>query len=245
MRRPADLEVGDAAGLEACATRQGQARTPGLCYRVGKRQRVGQRPRAPAQHREVVSDRPAVHHIVRPSAARIQSGSRRHKAAPALHSRQGFQRASQPFTLNEAITLAWVHGVEVRPFPSTLPQISPLWRAMDRFGTSSARWLPYWSGSGAGAGDESVKVSAYSQPGKALLFVSHLKRSQLSTTLKLDRRRLGLAAGTLRAVDATTGASIALDGDTLPLTFDGMTYRLIEVRDTRFKAPPAQRSRGG
>ena len=52
-----------------------------------------------------------------------------------------------PFTLNEAIALAWVHGVEVRPFPSTLSQISPIWRAMDRFGTSAAQWLP---GPGAG-----------------------------------------------------------------------------------------------
>ena len=143
---------------------------------------------------------------------------------------------NRPFTLTEAIALAWVHGVEVRPYPSTLPQISPIWRAMDSFGTSSARWLPYWSGSGAVAGDDSVKVSAYSQPGKALLFVSHLKRAPLTTTLTLDRRRLGLASGTLRAVDAITGASVALDGDTLPLSFDGMTYRLIEVRDKHFKA---------
>ena len=48
----------------------------------------------------------------------------------------------RPFTLTEAIALAWLHGVEVRPFPDTLPQISPIWRAMDRFGTRSARWLP-------------------------------------------------------------------------------------------------------
>ena len=142
---------------------------------------------------------------------------------------------NRPFTLTEAIALAWVHGVEVRPFPSTLPQISPIWRAMDSFGTSSARWQPYWSQPGAVADNDSVKVSAYLRPGKALLFVSHLKRASLSTSLQLDRRRLGLAAGTLRAVDAITGAPVALNGDTLPLSFDGMTYRLIEVRDRRVK----------
>jgi hypothetical protein len=152
---------------------------------------------------------------------------------------------NRPFTLTEAVALAWVHGVEVRPFPGSLPQISPLWRAMDSFGTSSARWLPYWNGSGVVAKDDSVKTSAYSQPGKALLFVSHLKRAPLTTTLALDRRRLGLASGTLRAMDAITGTSVPLDGDTLPLSFDGMTYRLIEVRDKHFKPPPSQQSKGG
>ena len=141
----------------------------------------------------------------------------------------------RPFTLNEAIAMAWVHGVEVRPYPTTLPQISPIWRAMDRFGTSSARWLPYWSGSGVSATDDSVQVSAYAQPGKALLFVSHLKRTVLSTAFQFDRRRLGLASGPLQAADALTGTPIALEGDALPLTFDGMTYRVIELRDRHFK----------
>jgi hypothetical protein len=152
---------------------------------------------------------------------------------------------NRPFALTEAVALAWLHGVEVRPYPDTLSQISPIWRAMDSFGTGSARWLPYWNGSGAVAGDESVKASAYSNPGKALLFISHLKRAPLSSNLRLDRKRLGLASGTLRAVDALTGASVALEGDTLPLAFDGMSYRLIEIRDKHFKAPPAPESKGG
>ena len=152
---------------------------------------------------------------------------------------------NRPFTLTEAVALAGLHGVEVRPYPDTLTQISPIWRAMDSFGTCSARWLPYWSGSGAVAADDSVKVSAYARKGKALLFVSHLKRAPLSSNLRLDRRRLGLAAGTLQAVDAITGASVALEGDTLPLSFDGMSYRLIELRDKHFKPQPARQSRGG
>jgi hypothetical protein len=139
----------------------------------------------------------------------------------------------RPFTLDEAIALAWLHGVEVRPFPTTVPQISPIWRAMDRFGASEAKWLPYWSGSGAAANDRSVQISAYARPGKALLFVSHLKREQVSCRIRLDRRRLGLAAGALLAVDAISGADVTLDGETLPVTFQGMSYRLIEVRGPR------------
>jgi hypothetical protein len=151
----------------------------------------------------------------------------------------------RPFTLTESIALAWVHGVEVRPYPNTLLHINPIWRAMDSFGTCSARWLPYWSGSGAVAADDSIKVSAYSQPGKALLFVSHLKRTPLSGNIRLDRRRLGLAPGKLRAVDAITGASVALEGDTIPLSFDGMSYRLIEILDKHFKSQAVQQSKGG
>jgi hypothetical protein len=152
---------------------------------------------------------------------------------------------NRPFTLSEAIALAWLHGVEVRPYPNTLPQISPLWHAMDNFGTSSARWLPYWNGSGAAAERDSVKVSAYTHPGKALLFVSHLKREPLASTIRLDRKRLGLAAGELRALDAITGASVAIENDTLPLSFDGMSYRLIEIRDKHFKPQPARQLKGG
>jgi hypothetical protein len=149
---------------------------------------------------------------------------------------------NRPFTLTEAIALAWVHGVEVRPFPDSLARIRPIWRAMDSFGTCSARWLPYWSRSGAVAGDESVKVSAYLQPGSVLLFISHLKRAPLSTTIQLDRRRLGLATGPLRAVDAISGALITLEGDAFPLLFDGMSYRLIEVRDKHFHPRPGDRA---
>jgi hypothetical protein len=123
-----------------------------------------------------------------------------------------------------------VHGVEVRPFPTTVQQISPIWRVMDTFGTTSAKWLPYWNGSGAVAEDESVKISVYSRPGRALLFISHLKREPAKSNIRLDRRRLDLAAGALSAVDAVTGDHVALDGDTLPLAFEGMTWRLIEVR---------------
>ncbi len=142
---------------------------------------------------------------------------------------------NRPFTLNEAIALAWLHGVEVRPYPNTLAQISPIWRAMDSFGTCSARWQPYWSGSGAVAEDASVKASAYLRPGRTLLFVSHLKRAPLSTNVQLDRRRLHLARGPLQASDAISGAPVAIEGDELPLAFEGMNYRLIEVWDRHYQ----------
>ena len=137
----------------------------------------------------------------------------------------------RPFTMQEAIALSWLHGVEVRPYPETIAEVSPIWRAMDNFGTSSAKWLPYWAGSGASARDESTKVSAYARRGKTLLFVSHLKREPARSNIHLDRRQLGLAPGSLSATDAITGAAVELKGDNLPLSFESMGYRLIEIRD--------------
>jgi hypothetical protein len=44
----------------------------------------------------------------------------------------------------------------------------------------------------------------------------------------------GLKKGALSAVDARTGADVTLEDDTLPITFEGMPFRLIEVRDQRY-----------
>lgn len=135
----------------------------------------------------------------------------------------------QPFSLGEAIALAWLHGVEVRPYPSSLKSIAPIWRAMDGFGATTAQWLPYWSGSGIAAEDASTKASSYLKNGKALLFVSHLKREPVTTALRLDGKTLKLGPGKLYAKDAISGATIDLAEDRLTLSFDGMTYKLIEI----------------
>jgi hypothetical protein len=138
---------------------------------------------------------------------------------------------NRPFTMEEAVAVAWLHGVEVRPYgPDQLGIVSPIWRAMDKFGVPSAKWLPYWKGSGVTADDGSVKASAWAKNGRALIFVSHLKREPLPTLLRLDRKKLGLTSEKLTAVDAITGEALKPAGNALPIDFPGMTYRLIEVR---------------
>jgi len=67
--------------------------------------------------------------------------------------------------------------------------------------------------------------------GSALVFVSHLERRPLSSTLRLDRKRLSLPRGPLAAVDALSGKPIALQGNDLSIDFDGMTYRVLEIRE--------------
>lgn len=138
---------------------------------------------------------------------------------------------NRPFTMEEAVAVAWLHGVEVRPYgPDQLSIVSPIWRAMDKFGATSAKWLPYWKGSGVACDASSVKASAWVKNGKALIFVSHLKREPLPTLLRLDRQKLGLTSEKLTAVDAITGEALKPAGSAIPIDFSGMTYRLIEVR---------------
>jgi len=74
-----------------------------------------------------------------------------------------------------------------------------------------------------------VKSSAWIRDGRALIFVSHLKREPLSTALELDLPKLGLPSSGLSAADALTCEELKLYGSSLPLNFDGMTWRLIEV----------------
>jgi len=137
---------------------------------------------------------------------------------------------NRPFTTEEAIAVAWLHGVEVRPGGlDQLAVIGPIWGALDEFGVSSARWLPYWKGSGVTADDSSVKASAWVNHGKALIFASHLKREPLVTVLRLDRTKLGLRSGELSAVDALTGKPLKLAGARIPIDFDGMTCRIIRI----------------
>ena len=137
----------------------------------------------------------------------------------------------RPFTFDEAIALAWVHGVEVRPYPKSLSKVTPIWRAMDRFGTNGAAWRPYWAKEPAATADRGdVKVSAWVRDGRALLVVSHLNRERVTARVRVDRAGIGLTAGTaVRVTDAVSGAPIRVNTDEVEMPFDGMTYRLVEV----------------
>jgi hypothetical protein len=134
---------------------------------------------------------------------------------------------NRPFTFDEAIALAWVHGVEVRPYPQSLSKVTPIWRAMDRFGVADAHWRPYWADPVATANSETVKVSAWTRDQKALLFVSHLERKPAEVIVVVDTKRVGIA--TFKAKDALTEAPIAVKDGAMTLSFNGMGYRILEI----------------
>jgi hypothetical protein len=57
----------------------------------------------------------------------------------------------------------------------------------------------------------------------------------LTTHLRLDRRQLNLnlnlKPGPVHAKDALTAAGIDVNDNAIELTFDGMTYRMIELAE--------------
>jgi hypothetical protein len=130
---------------------------------------------------------------------------------------------NRPFTFDEAIALAWLHGVEVRPYPKTLVKVTPIWRAMDRFGVTKAEWKPYWKTPVATADSPAVKISAWTRKGSALLFVSHLERKSQAVHVTIPGK-------SIRVTDALTRAVLPSQNNTVTLDFSGMNYRLLEVR---------------
>ena len=137
---------------------------------------------------------------------------------------------NRPFTFTEAIALAWVHGIEVRPYPKNLNYVTPIWRAMDAFKITDARWQPYWIGSGATSDNRDTQISAWTRKGSALLFISHLARNDAVAGVELDRKKLGLRQGSRSAKDAMTGSAIPVTYGRLEIKFAGMNFRLVEVR---------------
>ncbi|MDB6025620.1 MAG: hypothetical protein JWM68_1843 [Verrucomicrobiales bacterium] len=136
---------------------------------------------------------------------------------------------NRPFTFDEAIALAWVHGIEVRPYPGNLSHVTPVWRALDHFDITTAKWQPYWLGSGVKADLENVKVSAWTHKGKALLFASHLERKPVTAHLDLDRKALGLKNRSLEIKDALSGETLAVKDNAIDLAFTGMSFRILEI----------------
>ncbi|HSU55583.1 MAG TPA: glycoside hydrolase domain-containing protein, partial [Candidatus Dormibacteraeota bacterium] len=137
---------------------------------------------------------------------------------------------NRPFTFDEAITLGWLHGIEVRPYPQTLSHVTPIWRAMDQFGVARSKWQPYWSGSGATSPEPSVQISAWIRKNKALLFVSHLQRTNETVRIVLDGKKLGVELKRSQAWDALSGESLTLRNEAMEIPFSGMSYRMVVVK---------------
>lgn len=130
---------------------------------------------------------------------------------------------NRPFTFDEAIALAWLHGVEVRPYPKSLVKVTPIWRAMDRFGITKADWKPYWKTPVATSDSPNIKISAWTRKTSALLFVSHLQRTA-------ETIHVTIPGANIEVTDAITRKQLSLAGQSLALNFSGMNYRLLEVR---------------
>lgn len=120
----------------------------------------------------------------------------------------------------DALALTLIHDVPVRPcgFGSEA-RLAPIWKAMDRFGVTEAKWLPYWEKPMAVEPD-SVKASVYEKDGRRLAVVANLSAdSAVTASLDLDGKP---------AADALTGERIPEKDGKAMLKLEPFRMRLVE-----------------
>lgn len=117
----------------------------------------------------------------------------------------------------QSVALAILHDVPVRPEkPADLDAISALWKVRGDFGIKQARWLPYWSNQDVVKVEtKDCYVSLFAHPqGRVLAIVSNLSKEKTDVRVTFDLAKLGLKSP-MKAKDAVTGASMAINGDGL------------------------------
>jgi hypothetical protein len=133
---------------------------------------------------------------------------------------------------DDALAFTMLHDVRVRPHGSgrLLEQMSKIWDVMTRFGVTTAQWHPYWKNAGLVAPQaDTVKVSLYTQPARALLVVANLSAGEAKAAqVKLNGARLGLPAAA-KAKDALSGAALDFADGQLTVPLGAMRMRLVWI----------------
>ena len=134
---------------------------------------------------------------------------------------------NRPYTYKESLAFTLLHDVLVRNAAET----RKLWRVMDKFGRTQARWLPYWENSQyVQTHVPHVKASLYSR-GKdgVMMVVSNLGSAEADVRLTLALDRLGLAGAALVAEDALSRKPVTIDRGGIGIRLKPMEWRLIHV----------------
>ncbi len=101
---------------------------------------------------------------------------------------------SGPFRREEAVSLALLHDVPVRPSGlADLEHSRRLWQTFDAFGRHQAQWIPYWqSAPAAKIAPPEVKASLYNRPGRGVVAVLvNLGSKPCEAQAELDCKGLG------------------------------------------------------
>lgn len=115
-----------------------------------------------------------------------------------------FLSAERPgvWTHADGLAVSLIHDVLPRPNLAKMLHYYPaVWKAMDDFGTTTARWTPYWK-SPLSVSPAAVKASVYEKDGAALVVASNLDAAKEADA------EIALPAGTASAVDAITGEKL-------------------------------------
>ncbi len=102
--------------------------------------------------------------------------------------------ASGPFKRSEAMAVALLHDVPVRPGNmNDLEELAKIWKLWEEFGRHEAEWIPYWAqDTRIKTNRPEIKVSLYNRPGRGLAaVVVNTAGQELPAEVVLDLAALG------------------------------------------------------
>ncbi len=133
---------------------------------------------------------------------------------------------SGPFKRSEAMGMALLHDVPVRPSSlGDLDELARVWRLFDAFDRHAAAWLPYWDNAGYVASRQPrVKVSVYNRPGKGFVaVVANTGTESCQAEVSFDLSALKQPAA-LAAHDVLTGKPIAFADGRLAAPLESLGF---------------------
>jgi hypothetical protein len=154
--------------------------------------------------------------------------------------------ANGPFTRTEALAMALLHDVPVRPFsPTEIETSARIWQAFDALGRKDAQWIPYWENAKCvSVTPREARVSLYNRPGRGLMAVvvnTGRKACRVDVSFKLDTLQ---QPAELKARNVMTARPLEYSRAQLSLMLEPLDFTLgggrwgsrFSVRPTSFKA---------
>jgi hypothetical protein len=138
---------------------------------------------------------------------------------------------SGAFARNEALSVALLHDVPVRPIDDeALTASSRLWKTFDEFGRHESAWLPYWENERyVTAEPAAVKASIYNRPGKGCLVVlANMGRAACRAKVRLDVQALQQPAA-LHARDVLADRDVGLADGRLESELPAMDFQVLRL----------------
>lgn len=132
---------------------------------------------------------------------------------------------NKPFTFEEALGLALLHDVPVRPgvLGRKLEVMSRIWAVWDEFGVDAARWVPYWQEGGPlAANDPDILISAHVGENGILAVVMNSAQEDREFVLTLARENVS-------ARDVLTDEEVVFDSGVAQMKLAPLHMRMLLI----------------
>lgn len=141
--------------------------------------------------------------------------------------------ANGPFKWEEAVSMALLHDIPVRPNVDRLELFRRLWRLFDEFDRHASQWIPYWQSSGVVAcSHPEIKVSLYNRPGNGCILVAvNVGTEEIQADLTLGLSALGQSDLTIW--DVLTDKEIGPLGEKMPLKLGPWQHAIFWLKPRR------------